>query len=197
MGGVRADVDGPRAGADPSPTVDRRAAHPSLAAPPSLTDTRRCPLAEIHRRVRGSAPGARAVPRTPTSPSHARPLSLAGRWAVLVSSLTRTTAQITLDETSSGAARHDDETARGVRAVSREERDALAAIETALRADDPELARMLSTFTRPRLSRELRTVLAAVLTLVPLILVLHSRTAAILIGALIGTVPVLCSKHAF
>ena len=81
--------------------------------------------------------------------------------------------------------------------MSREERDTLAAIETALRADDPELARMLTTFTRPRLSRQLRTVLAAVLTLVPLILVLHSRTAAILIGALVGTVPVLCSKPAF
>ena len=86
-----------------------------------------------------------------------------------------------------------------MRAVSSEEQDALAAIETALREDDPELTRILSTFTRPRLclSRELRTVLAAVLTLVPLILVLHSRTAAILIGALVGMVPVLRSKPAF
>ena len=83
--------------------------------------------------------------------------------------------------------------------VSRDEQAALAAMETALREQDPALARTLTTFTRPRRSRWLWAVLVGLLILVPAVLTigftLHSRVlitvGAVLVGALFTTVAVI------
>lgn len=83
-------------------------------------------------------------------------------------------------------------------ALSRDEHAALAAMETALREQDPTLARTLTTFTRPR-RRWLWATLVPLLILAPMVLTLgfelHSRIliagGAVLIAALFTTIAVL------
>lgn len=83
--------------------------------------------------------------------------------------------------------------------LSDEEQATLATMETALRAEEPELARTLATFTRPRRFRWRWVMLVGLLMLSPLSLILgialHSMTlnvlGAVLVGALLVTSAVL------
>lgn len=89
--------------------------------------------------------------------------------------------------------------------LSRQEREALAGIETSLCEQDPDLARRLTTFTRPhRCRRWFWGVLAVLLVLTPLTLlagialhnVLVNALWAVLLAALLATAALL-SRGAF
>lgn len=87
--------------------------------------------------------------------------------------------------------------------LSDEEQTTLAAMETALWAEDPELARTLAAFTRPhprlRSRRWMWGVLVVLLIVVPLSLILGmtlhnvvlNALSAVLVGALLTTAAVL------
>lgn len=88
----------------------------------------------------------------------------------------------------------------GVMSLSEEEHAALSEMETALGEEDPELARALTTFSRPNRRRWLWDALAIVLSLSVMMLVLgislnrgvFSVLGAVLVGALSAVLSLGC-----